>query len=59
LFGDREASAEVRHYDELLDSDQTMVVTFYLIHKRLNIFVKKTEGGKLVANRLEQKEVEM
>jgi hypothetical protein len=59
LFGDSEATAEVRLSDELLDFDQTIVVTFYLIHKRLNIFVKEIEGEKLVANRLEQTEVEM
>jgi ABC-type long-subunit fatty acid transport system fused permease/ATPase subunit len=46
LIGNREASAELRHYDELLDFDQT-IVTFYLIHKRLNIFVKKIEGKSL------------
>jgi hypothetical protein len=59
LFEDSEATVEVRRYDELLDFDQTIVVTFYLIHKRLNIFVKKIEGEKLVANRVEQTEVEM
>jgi hypothetical protein len=59
LFGDSEATTEVKHYDELLDFGQTIVVTFYLIHKRLNIFVKKIEGEKLVANKLEQKEEEM
>jgi hypothetical protein len=49
----------MRSYDELLDLDQTIAITFNPIHVRMNILVTKTGGRNLVANKLEQMKMEI